>query len=36
MPRVSIDQHARNIDGDAGTTLFRFAGDPHEVDFLEV
>jgi hypothetical protein len=35
MPRVQIDQHALNIDGDAGTALFRFGGNLSEVDFLK-
>jgi hypothetical protein len=34
MPRTEIDQRFMNIDGDAGTTMFRFGSDPGEVDFL--
>jgi SAM-dependent methyltransferase len=35
MPPVEIDQRYMNIDGDAGTTMFRFGGDLAEVDFLK-
>jgi hypothetical protein len=35
MPPVEVDQRYMNIDGDAGTTMFRFGGDPSEVDFLK-
>src|SRR5262249_32316602 len=31
MPPVEIDQRSMNIDGEAGTTMFRFAGNPGEV-----
>jgi hypothetical protein len=35
MPTVRIDQRHMNIDGDAGTTMFRFGGDLAAVDFLK-
>jgi hypothetical protein len=35
MPPIEIDQRYMNIDGDAGTTMFRFSGDLGEVDFLK-
>ncbi|MFL5049518.1 MAG: hypothetical protein ACJ8D4_05355 [Xanthobacteraceae bacterium] len=35
MPPIKIDQRYMNIDGDAGTTMFRFGGDLAEVDFLK-
>jgi hypothetical protein len=35
MPPIEIDQRYMNIDGDAGTTMFRFGGDLGEVDFLK-
>jgi len=35
MPAINIDQRFMNIDGDAGTTMFRFSGDLGEVDFLK-
>jgi hypothetical protein len=35
MPSIEIDQRYMNIDGDAGTTMFRFGGDLAEVDFLK-
>ena len=35
MPPTEIDQRYMNIDGEAGTTMFRFSGDPAEVDFLK-
>lgn len=33
-PRVSLDQGWMKIDGLAGTPIYRFNGDPREVDFL--
>ena len=35
MPPTEIDQRYMNIDGEAGTTMFRFGGDLGEVDFLK-
>jgi spermidine synthase len=33
-PDVELDQGWLNIDGDAGTPIYHFSGDPAEVDFL--
>ena len=33
-PHVQLDQGAMTIDAEANTTMARFGGDPHEVDFL--
>ncbi len=33
-PEVKLDQGWLNIDGDAGTPIYRYHGDPHELDFL--
>jgi hypothetical protein len=35
MPPTEIDQRFMNIDGDAGTTMFRFGDDLSKVDFLK-
>ena len=35
MPSVEIDQRHMNIDGEAGTTMFRFGGDLAAIDFLK-
>src|SRR5262245_39364388 len=35
MPSLEIDQRHLNIDGDAGTTMFRFGGDLAAIDFLK-
>ena len=33
-PRVYLDEGWMRIDGGSGTPLYRFNGDPHELDFL--
>ncbi len=33
-PEVQLDQGWLNIDGEAGTPIYRFGGDPRELDFL--
>jgi len=33
-PRVQLDQASISIDGEPQTVMYRFSGDPHEVDFL--
>ena len=33
-PHVILDQGWMKIDSDAGTPIYRFSGDPHELDFL--
>jgi spermidine synthase len=33
-PRVYLDQGWMKIDGAAGTPIYRYRGDPHELDFL--
>jgi hypothetical protein len=35
MPSTEIDQRYLTIDGDAGTTMFRFGGDLGKVEFLK-
>jgi hypothetical protein len=35
MPRNEIDQRWLNIDGDAGTAMYRFDGNLEQVDFLK-
>jgi hypothetical protein len=34
-PKVQIDQGWLNIDGDAGTPIYRYDGDPAHLDFLK-
>lgn len=33
-PHVQLDQELMTIDAEANTAMYRFSGDPHEVDFL--
>ena len=33
-PHVQLDQGMMTIDAEANTAMYRFSGDPHEVDFL--
>jgi hypothetical protein len=33
-PHVQLDQGMMTIDAEANTAMYRFGGDPHEVDFL--
>ena len=33
-PHVQVDQGLMTIDAEANTAMYRFSGDPHEVDFL--
>jgi hypothetical protein len=33
-PHVQVDQGLMTIDAEANTAMYRFGGDPHEVDFL--
>jgi hypothetical protein len=35
MPRTETDQRSMTIDGDAGTSMYRFAGNIESVDFLK-
>ena len=35
MPELEVDQRYMNIDGDAGTAMYRFSGNLQEVDFLK-
>jgi hypothetical protein len=35
MPETEVDQRYMNIDGDAGTAMYRFSGNLQEVDFLK-
>jgi hypothetical protein len=35
MPKFDVDQRYMNIDGDAGTAMYRFSGNLQEVDFLK-
>jgi hypothetical protein len=34
-PKVQLDQASLNIDGAAGTPIYRYGGDPAELDFLK-
>jgi len=33
-PHVQLDQGLMTIDAEANTAMYRFSGDPHEIDFL--
>jgi hypothetical protein len=33
-PHVKLDQGMMTIDAEANTAMYRFSGDPHEIDFL--
>jgi hypothetical protein len=33
-PHVQLDQGLMSIDAEANTVMYRFSGDPHEIDFL--
>ena len=35
MPRTEIDQRWMTIDGDAGTSMYRFGGNIESLDFLK-
>ncbi len=35
MPRIEVDQRWMNIDGSASTSIYRFSGNLHEIDFLK-